>query len=104
MTDRSIIASYKGELLFPVFCDYLDEKFGRSLAVADFRDPLIQSEITEYGWAVWPLVRYSYSTLVSNKTTALALLFWLESTVYQLFIRGFRSRLYHKSVELAWNR
>ncbi|MFT4320324.1 ABC transporter permease [Bartonella bacilliformis] len=77
--DRPIIASYKGELLFPVLFDYPDEKFGGSLAVADFRDPLIQSEIAKYGWAVWPLVRYSYNTIVGNKTTALALPFWLES-------------------------
>nr|WP_041582877.1 ABC transporter permease [Bartonella australis] len=77
--DRPIIASYKGELLFPVFFDYADEKFGGNLAVADFRDPLIQNEIAQHGWALWPPVRYSYNTIVGNKTLALAPPFWLQS-------------------------
>ncbi|WP_074381218.1 ABC transporter permease [Bartonella doshiae] len=77
--DRPIIASYKGEILFPIFFDYPDEKFGGNLAVADFRDPFIQNEITEHGWALWPLIRYSYNTVVGNKTVALAPPFWLQS-------------------------
>ncbi|ENN92637.1 ABC transporter permease [Bartonella schoenbuchensis] len=77
--DRPIIASYKGELLFPVFFDYSDEKFGGNLAVADFRDSFIQNEIAKHGWAVWPLVRYSYNTVVGNKTVALSPPFWLQS-------------------------
>lgn len=77
--DRPIIASYKGELLFPVFVDYPDEKFGGNLAIADFRDPFIQNEIAQHGWAIWPPVRYSYNTVVGNKTAALAPPFWLQS-------------------------
>lgn len=77
--DRPIIASYKGELLFPVFFDYPDEKFGGDLVVADFRDPFIQNEIAKHGWALWPLVRYSYNTVMGNKTVALAPPFWLQS-------------------------
>ncbi|ALE03416.1 Oligopeptide transport system permease protein OppC [Bartonella ancashensis] len=77
--DRPIIASYKGELLFPIFFDYPDEKFGGNLAVADFRDPFVQSEIAQNGWAVWPPVRYSHSTLIGNKAVALAPPFWLQS-------------------------
>ncbi|WP_019220661.1 ABC transporter permease [Bartonella senegalensis] len=77
--DRPIIASYKGELLFPVFFEYPDEKFGGDLAVADFRDPFIQNEIAQHGWALWPLVHYSYKTVVGNRTVALAPPFWLQS-------------------------
>ncbi|AQX20822.1 microcin C transport system permease protein [Bartonella sp. CDC_skunk] len=77
--DRPIIASYKGELLFPIFFDYPDEKFGGNLAKTDFRDPFIQNEIAQHGWALWPMVRYSYNTVVGNKTVALALPFWLQS-------------------------
>ncbi|CBI75861.1 Inner membrane ABC transporter permease protein yejE [Bartonella clarridgeiae 73] len=77
--DRPIIVSYKEELLFPIFFDYPDEKFGGNLAKADFRDPFIQNEIAQHGWAFWPLVRYSYNTVVGNKTLALAPPFWLQS-------------------------
>ena len=44
--DRPIIASYKGEILFPVLVDYPEEKFGGFLAQTDYRDPLIRRRST----------------------------------------------------------
>ncbi len=61
--DRPILVSYKGELLAPVFVDYPEEKFGGFYAITDYRDPIIQDEINANGWALWPPVRYSYSTV-----------------------------------------
>jgi len=61
--DKPIIASYKGEIIYPVLVDYPEEKFGGFLAVTDYRDPVIQEEITANGWAIWPPVRYSYRTV-----------------------------------------
>ena len=60
--DKPIVVSYKGELLFPVVVDYPEEKFGGFLAMTDYRDPFIQKEIAAHGWAIWPPIRYSYST------------------------------------------
>ena len=60
--DKPIIASYKGEILFPVLIDYPEEKFGGFYALTDYRDPVIQDEIKANGWLVWPPVRYSYRT------------------------------------------
>src|SRR4051794_22277844 len=60
--DKPIIASYKGEILFPVAVAYPEEKFGGFLAVTDYRDPVIQDEIDANGWILWPPVRYSYRT------------------------------------------
>ncbi|MFV0280075.1 MAG: ABC transporter permease [Rhodoblastus sp.] len=60
--DKPIIASYKGELLFPVLVNYPEEKFGGFLAVTDYRDPFIHKEIEAHGWAIWPPIRYSFST------------------------------------------
>ena len=60
--DKPIIASYKGEILFPVLVDYPEEKFGGFYAVTDYRDPVIQDEINANGWMIWPAVRYSYRT------------------------------------------
>ncbi len=60
--DRPIMVKYKGEVLFPIAIDYPEEKFGGFLARTDYRDPLIQKEISENGYAVWPPVRFSYST------------------------------------------
>ncbi|HSG94092.1 MAG TPA: ABC transporter permease [Afifellaceae bacterium] len=61
--DRPIIASYKSEILFPIFVDYPEEKFGGFLATTDYRDPFIQDEIEANGWLVWPPIRYSYRTV-----------------------------------------
>ncbi len=61
--DRPIVASYKGEMLFPLIKDYPEEKFGGFLARTDFRDPFIQEELQAHGWAIWPPVRYHYRTV-----------------------------------------
>lgn len=68
--DKPIIASYKGEILFPVLVDYPEEKFGGFLAVTDYRDPVIYDEIKAHGWLIWPPVRYSYRTVNNEIPTA----------------------------------
>jgi microcin C transport system permease protein len=64
--DKPVIASYKGELLFPVLIDYPEEKFGGFLAVTDYRAPFVQDEIEANGWILWPPIRYSYRTINSE--------------------------------------
>ena len=61
--DRPLIASYKGEILFPVLVDYPEEKFGGFLAVTDYKTPDIHQEIESNGWMIWPPIRYSYDTI-----------------------------------------
>ncbi len=61
--DRPLVASYKGELLFPVFVDYPESEFGGFLARTDYRDPFIADEIKAHGWMIWPPIHYSYRTI-----------------------------------------
>jgi microcin C transport system permease protein len=61
--DRPIVISYKGDILFPVFVDYPESRFGGFLATTDYRDPYIQDEVNSNGWMVWPPIRYSYRTV-----------------------------------------
>ena len=61
--DKPLIASYKGEILFPVLVSYPEEKFGGFLAVTDYRTPDIANEINANGWMIWPPIRYSYDTI-----------------------------------------
>lgn len=75
--DRPIVASYKGHLMFPVLFNYPDSTFGGKLATADFRDPLVENEIKQHGWAIWPPIHYSYNT-ISPYSRSLAPPFWLE--------------------------
>ncbi|HEY8160745.1 MAG TPA: ABC transporter permease [Methylocystis sp.] len=60
--DRPVLAWYKGELLFPAFVAYPEEKFGGFLARTDYRDPVIADEIKAHGWMLWPPVRFSYNS------------------------------------------
>ncbi|MFB2552595.1 ABC transporter permease [Ensifer soli] len=64
--DRPLVASYRGEILFPVLVNYPEEKFGGFLAETDYRSDFIREEIEANGWMVWPPVRYSYGTANSN--------------------------------------
>jgi microcin C transport system permease protein len=61
--DKPIVAYYKGELLFPVFVDYPESKFGGFLAVTDYKDKVILDELNEHGWAIWPPIGYSYNSI-----------------------------------------
>ncbi len=61
--DRPILASYKGELLFPTFVEYPESKFGGFLAKTNYRDPVNLDEISTHGWMIWPLIHYAYNTV-----------------------------------------
>jgi microcin C transport system permease protein len=60
--DRPILVRYKGEWLAPIAIDYPEQKFGGFLAHTDYRDPVISREINANGFAIWPPIRFSYST------------------------------------------
>ncbi|VTZ28485.1 putative oligopeptide transporter subunit; permease component of ABC superfamily transporter [Methylocella tundrae] len=61
--DRPILVVYKGEMLFPIFRDYPEEKFGGFLARTDYRDEVIAKEIDANGFMVWPPIHFSYRTI-----------------------------------------
>jgi len=69
--DRPLIASYKGEILFPVFFDYPEEKFGGFEAHADFRGSFVANEIKAHGWMIWPPIRFANSTTILDPPTPL---------------------------------
>lgn len=61
--DRPVLVVYKGEMLFPIFRDYPEEKFGGFLARTDYRDEVIAKEIEANGFMVWPPIHFSYRTI-----------------------------------------
>jgi microcin C transport system permease protein len=62
--DRPIMVSFKGDLLFPIFQDYPEDRFidDGFLPLTDYREPLIEEAIAEHGWAIWPPIRFHYTT------------------------------------------
>ncbi|MBD9374313.1 ABC transporter permease [Rhizobium sp. ARZ01] len=78
--DRPVVASYKGEILFPVLVNYPEEKFGGFLAETDYKSDFIRDEIEANGWMIWPPIRYSYRSTNSNiPHSAPTKPFWLMS-------------------------
>lgn len=67
--DKPIIVSYDGGLYLPIFNAYPETTFGGEFKTeADYRDPFVAQKIKEKGWAVWPLIPYSYNTINYNLT------------------------------------
>ncbi|MEM9277229.1 MAG: ABC transporter permease [Pseudomonadota bacterium] len=65
--DRPILVSFKGEIYTPVWKDYPEEVFlgdEAFLPLTDYRIPEIHEAIEQHGWAIWPPIRYSFSTTV----------------------------------------
>ena len=63
--DKPLIASYKGEIVFPMLTTYSEKKFGGDFeSQADYLDPFIRDQFKKDGnWAIYPLNHYHFNTL-----------------------------------------
>lgn len=65
--DKPIVVRYDDAWYFPIVKPYPETAFGGEFETeADYRDAFVADKIAEKGWAVWPLVRYSYKTINYN--------------------------------------
>ncbi|MGO1119792.1 ABC transporter permease [Rhodovibrionaceae bacterium A322] len=63
--DRPLLIRYDGAFYSPVLVDYKETTFGGEFDLhTDYLDPYIQELIDEKGWAIWPLIPYSYDTIL----------------------------------------
>lgn len=61
--DRPILLKYDQSYYFPVFKDYPETEFGGVFeTTADYKDPVVQQLIDDKGWAIWPIIPFSYDT------------------------------------------
>lgn len=62
--DKPIVLIYEGDWYFPLVVDYPETAFGGFLPTqTDYLDPFITEQLDAEGWALWPLIRFSYQTL-----------------------------------------
>lgn len=62
--DRPIVVFYDGQFYFPIFTDYPETTFGGEFPTAtDYSDPAVRALIDAKGWALTPLIPYSYRTV-----------------------------------------
>lgn len=63
--DKPFLVSYDGDFYMPIFEAYPETVFGGEFPTeADYTDPFVQDLIDAKGWMVWPLIRYSYDTVI----------------------------------------
>ncbi len=61
--DKPLLVRYEQSFYLPVFKAYPETAFGGVFETeADYKDPVVQQLIHEKGWAIWPLIEYSYQT------------------------------------------
>ncbi|GHE19493.1 ABC transporter permease [Halomonas urumqiensis] len=62
--DKPLVMRYDGQWYAPLLVDYPETEFGGFLpTTADYHDPFVKEQIDAHGWALWPLIPFSYQTL-----------------------------------------
>jgi microcin C transport system permease protein len=65
--DRPLLVSYDASWYFPIFYQYPETTFGGDFETeADYRDSFVVDKINEKGSIVWPLIPYSYRTVITD--------------------------------------
>ena len=65
--DRPILVRYDGAFYFPIFKSYPETTFGGEFTTqADYKDPEVAKLIDAKGWMLWPVIPYSYDTIVKD--------------------------------------
>ncbi|MCL6414570.1 ABC transporter permease [Aestuariirhabdus sp. Z084] len=68
--DKPLIVSYNNEWFFPAIKAYPETDFGGEFETeADYRDDYVKQLIEAKGWILWPLIPYSYDTIIYNLPT-----------------------------------
>jgi microcin C transport system permease protein len=66
--NRPLLVVYEGHWFVPVLINYSETDFGAEFlpTEADYADPDLLKDISEKGWAIWPLIPYNYMTVMHN--------------------------------------
>jgi microcin C transport system permease protein len=65
--DKPLLIRYDGAFYYPILQAYPETTFGGFFPTeADYTDREVQELIAERGWMVWPLIPYSYRTVIRD--------------------------------------
>jgi microcin C transport system permease protein len=66
--DRPLLIRFDGHFFYPVVYDYSEDTFSPDFlpTEADYKDPDLLAAIRAKGWIIWPLIPFSYGTLVNG--------------------------------------
>ncbi len=70
--DRPLLIHFDDKWMVPVLFDYSEDAFGEDMLPtdADYKDQTLVQRIETHGWMRWPLVRYSYASVVRRLEAA----------------------------------
>ncbi len=65
--DKPLLIKFNNEFYFPIISSYPETIFGGDFETeADYRDPYVKNLINEKGWIVWPMIPFSYNTIIRD--------------------------------------
>ena len=65
--DKPFLVYFDGGVYAPFAPEYPETAFGGEFATeADYRDPYVKDLINAKGWMVWPIIPYSYDTVIKD--------------------------------------
>jgi microcin C transport system permease protein len=65
--DKPLLIAYDGNYYFPILQSYPETTFGGVFPTeAEYTDPFVMDLIREKGWAIWPIIPYSYDTVIRD--------------------------------------
>jgi microcin C transport system permease protein len=69
--DRPLLIRYQDQWYVPVLQDYSEDAFGANFLPieADYTDPELRNAIMSNGWMVWPVIPFSYASVVKDLNT-----------------------------------
>lgn len=61
--DKPLLVKYNHAFYLPILKSYPETTFGGVFETeAEYKDPVVQQLIAEKGWAIWPIIPFSYQT------------------------------------------
>ncbi len=61
--DKPLLVKYNHAFYLPILKSYPETTFGGVFETeAEYKDPTVQQLIAEKGWAIWPIIPFSYQT------------------------------------------
>ncbi|SVA89807.1 uncharacterized protein METZ01_LOCUS142661 [marine metagenome] len=65
--EKPLFIKYQNQIYLPIINEYAETTFGGDFETeADYRDPYVKDLINNNGWMIWPIIPYSYDTIIRD--------------------------------------
>ena len=65
--EKPLLIKYNNQIYFPIINEYSETTFGGDFETeADYRDPYVKQLINDSGWMIWPIIPYTYNTIIRD--------------------------------------